>query len=453
MEKDLPFEGIDLYLHKVSKVFNAIGEEIKENGIIDEKIFKEGLRRLGIEEVELHGNEKLLRIGKGRFKDMIKNSLGRDVEFKQGDYAIFRIFTENKEPYFVLAKIGEETKGEYRFGGEEFYKRLGTDKFYIKIEDVIKNLKENLKDWYNKLIKGKVEEKEIGDHIIKILSEDKIKIINQKLNIEKTLELKNTEWHFIDQGRFLGIKGDIEVEFDGIKVKGTKVAIVTNGDGEIKMEILFETHHGDEIIDIDLKEDRLKFRYDHGGGQKSLHLVYYVIKSQDVKIDSSGIYINRRIAKEFHEVAKNARGLIGEVLSAIMHKKTDGSIKSIEVVGGVASPEGKADLHIEKINGKNYPDETKSTGDYTIEDIKTNLKRVKELFDKRRNEAIGQITWKFEKSFYIDSEYGTVTIIGIPKDILEASNSEYVKIDVLRVKVDRYGNIIEYIYIPEWYKP
>jgi predicted PurR-regulated permease PerM len=442
----------ELSKDKVAKVLNAIGEEIKENRKIDETIFKEGLRKLGIEEVEIQGED--LVIAADKFNDMVKNSLSDSAKIDEAKYLVFRIFTEDKGPNFIITKNGEgsKEKGRVHFGGVGFRKRIGSDKFYIKLEDVIKNPK----DWYNKLIKGKIEEIKINDNIIKILSENEIKIINEKTNLEETLKLENLEFNFITQGRFLGIEGDIVKElFDGIKLRGegTRISILTDGDGNMRKEIMFESEsHGHEITDIKLDDNKLIFKYYDKGEQP--HLVWYrfEINSQDVKIDFSGRYINcyvsKRIVDDYRNAERNMQGAITEIISAIIEKKRE-SCESIEVIGGVKSREGKADLHIKR--GKFYPGEVKSTGDYTIEEIKTNPERVKKLFEDYRDRAKDyQVLHKLKnKDFYKDSEYGIIYVIGIPKDA-KVTNDGYVKIDVLIVKVYK-DESYDILYKPSWY--
>ncbi|MEM2178915.1 MAG: hypothetical protein QW272_08870 [Candidatus Methanomethylicaceae archaeon] len=437
---------------KASRILNIIGEEIKENGINEAnkyEIFLKGLSKLGIEKKKITKDLRVL-ISKSTLENMIKLSLGKDIKVSEGDYLVFRIFTEDKGPNFIIAKINEE-KEQYKFGAEGFQEKIGTNEFFIKVEGIIKNPK----DWYNNLIKGKFDEIKINDdHIIKILSENEIKIINKKLNLERIIKLKDIDFLFIDQGRFLGIKGEIITEFNEIKLRGTRMAIVTDGDGNIFSEILFEGDHGRKITDIEFGDDVLRFRYKHGVGEeeKSWHLAYYKIKDQDIKIDSSEFYISKKVAERYHKEASQGKGLIGELIAAIIEKIRSGTCKLIEVAGGVSSPEGKADLHIVKINEKIYPEEVKSTGDYTIEDIKTNPEKVNALFNRRFKEAKGQIINDLKnRGFYKKSEYGIVAVIGIPKDAI-VTNDGYVKIDVLIAKVYSDGTY-DILYKPSWWKP
>jgi hypothetical protein len=387
---------------------------------------------------------------------MVKNSLSDSAKIDEAKYLVFRIFTEDKGPNFIITKNGEgsKEKGRVHFGGVGFRKRIGSDKFYIKLEDVIRNTQ----DWYNKLIKGKIEEIKINDNIIKILSENEIKIINEKTNLEETLKLENLEFNFITQGRFLGIEGDIVKElFDGIKLRGegTRISILTDGDGNMRKEIMFESEsHGHEITDIKLDDNKLIFKYYDKGEQPHLVWYRYKINSQDIKIDFSGRYMNcyisKRIVDDYHNAERNMQGAITEIISAIIEKRRE-SCELIEVIGGVKSREGKADLHIKR--GKFYPGEVKSTGDYTIEEIKTNPGKVKKLFEDYRDRAKDyQVLHKLKnKDFYKDSEYGIIYVIGIPKDA-KATNDGYVKIDVLIAKVykDNPNNPVS-LYVPNWW--
>jgi hypothetical protein len=247
--------------------------------------------------------DEMLHISTRTLENMIKKSLGRYIEFQQGDYLVFRIFTENKEPHFIIAKVGNEYSGEYRFGGVGFRERIGSEEFYIKIEDVIKTKS----DWYNKLIKGKTEEKGIGDyHTVKILSENEIKIINEKTNLEKILKLENLEFNFIDQGRSLGIKGDVEIEETGSKVK---IAICTDGDGNV----FIEASKGEgltKVEDIDLNENRIKFDTKEGPC-----ILYFVDPLKLVEVIQEGgkrlISIDAAEAW-FHAENNVMKGAIGE---------------------------------------------------------------------------------------------------------------------------------------------
>jgi acylphosphatase len=385
----------------------------------------------------------MLHISTRTLENMIKKSLGRYIEFQQGDYLVFRIFTENKEPHFIIAKVGNEYNGEYRFGGVGFRERIGSEGFYIKIEDVIKNPK----DWYNKLIKGKTEE--IKDyykdyHSVKILSENKIKIINEKLNIEKTLNLENIDFRFIDKGRALGIKGEIKIEETGSKVK---IAICTDGDGNIFMEVFEKKTRvsGNRIRSIDLNEERLKLKYLEG--EKDVCILYFVdpvtlVKEITKKLNKWFINIDAAEAW-FHAENNVVKGSIGEKAGMKMSKY----IPECEAEGEIARgrPSKYSDVRI-RPNGIESPEEVK-TCDLTGKSIEER----NDIFEKRLEEARGQIVNDFEKEVFKNSEAGIAIIIGFDENKIDP-NAEYVEIEVLIAKIDKNtGKIIEYIYAPEWY--
>ncbi|MEM3560530.1 MAG: hypothetical protein QW149_04050 [Nitrososphaerota archaeon] len=434
---------------KINKILNAIGEEIKENGINEEnkyEIFKKGLSRLGIEELKLSSDGTLIRIGKGKFENMIEKSLG-NVDFQKGDYLVLRIFTENKEPHFVIAEIGEEEAGVYRFGSVEFHKRIGTDKFYAKVESIIKNPR----DWYNNLIKGKFDEININDdYILKILSENEIKIINKKLNLEKAFKLKNVKLYFIDvvkwgeenRGRFLAIKGEVKTEFNKIKI-----GMATDGDGNIILETYTGTKEesGRRIEGIDLNEERLRIK--HKYGTVTLYFVDPLIFVKEIIGTENGKWlINIEGAEAWHALESNTvkKGAIGEMcgfkISEIKGYEPEGETAK----GGRWAP---SDVKI-KLNGIISPEEVK-TCDLTGKSIEERNK----IFKSALNGALKEIDQAFKKDDFKDSKAGIVIIIGFDENRIDP-NSKYVEIDVLIAKYDKATRkITEYISIPDWYNP
>jgi len=430
----------ELSKDKVSKVLNAIGEEIKENGIIDERIFEKGLERLGIEEVKIWGkDETLVGIYGKTFEDMIKISLG-NIEIKEGDYLIFRIFTEDKGPYFIIAKMGREGAKQCQFGGASFRERIGSEEFYIKIEDVIKNPK----DWYNKLIKGKIEE--IKDyykkyHTIKILSENEIKIINEKTKLEKILKLENVKLYFVDQGRFLGIKGDVKIEETGSEVE---IAIRTDGDGNI---VIGASKGEDlrEVKDIDLDENRIKF---YMKGDKCTLYFVNPLKLVETIQENGEWLISMDAAEAWFNAGENdvMKGAIGEKAGEKMSPYIEGCTSEGETAEG--RPSGFSDVKI-KLDGIDSPEEVK-TCDLTGKSIK----ECNEVFRRKLSEAIRQIENEFKKEVFKNSKAGIVIIIGFDKNkLLKNPYAKYVKIDVLIAKVpSEKPSDYKILSAPEWFK-
>ncbi|MEM2927741.1 MAG: hypothetical protein QXP60_02050, partial [Nitrososphaerota archaeon] len=436
---------------KINKILNAIGEEIKENGINEKNvydIFKKGLSKLGIEEVELSEKEKRIWISKNAFENMIKMSLGYDIKVSEGDYLVFRIFTEDNGPHFVITEIGEEYKGGYRFQGVGFRKRIGTDEFFIKVEGIIKNPR----DWYNNLIKGKFDEINIKDiskdakndyHVIKILSENEIKIINKKLNLEKTLKLENVKMYFIDriddQARFLAIKGEVRI---GEEENMIKIGIATDGDGNIFLEAYtgIEREQGRRITDIDLNENRLRIK--HKDGVSILYFVDPLSLVKEIDEKNGKWLINIDAAEAWHDVENTVmQGAIGEICGLKISK-----IKGYEPEGEIAR--GKrgppSDLKI-KLDGIISPEEIKSR------DLTGKSREERNaIFDDALEEAIGQIDQYFKKDDFKDSKAGIIIIIGFDKNRIDP-NSKYVEIDVLILKVPKKGKP-EIICKPSWWK-
>jgi hypothetical protein len=428
----------ELSKDKVAKVLNAIGEEIKENRKIDETIFKEGLRKLGIEEVKLYeGEERILQIYKEYLKIMIEKSLGDNVEIKKGDYLIFRIFTEDKGPHFIIAEIGEPKGKYYKLGGVGFYKRIGSENFYIKIEDVIKNPK----DLYNKLIKGKIEEIKINDNTVKILSENEIKIINEKTKLEKILKLENVELYFVDQGRFLGIKGDVKIEETGSEVE---IAIRTDGDGNI---VIGASKGEDlrEVKDIDLDENRIKF---YMKGDKCTLYFVNPLKLVETIQENGEWLISMDAAEAWFNAGENdvMKGAIGEKAGEKMSPYIEGCTSEGETAEG--RPSGFSDVKI-KLDGIDSPEEVK-TCDLTGKSIK----ECNEVFRRKLSEAIRQIENEFKKEVFKNSKAGIVIIIGFDKNkLLKNPYAKYVKIDVLIAKVpSEKPSDYKILSAPEWFK-
>jgi hypothetical protein len=332
--------------------------------------------------------------------------------------------------------MGTEHEGIYEFGGDVPRKRIGSENFYIKIEDVIKNPK----DWYNKLIKGKIEEIKIKDNTVKILSENEIKIINEKTKLEKILKLENVELYFIDQGRSLGIKGDVEIEEAGSKVK---IAIRTDGDGNIVMGAS-KKEDLREVKDIDFDENRIKF-----DTKEDKCILYFVnpLKLVEVIREGGKWLISRDAAEAWFDAGKNnvRKGAIGEKCGEKMSPYIEGCTPEGETAEG--KPSDYSDVKI-RLNGIPSPEEVK-TCDLTDKSIE---ERNGEFNIELRG-AIKQIKEDFEKERFKNSEAGIAIIIGFDENKLNP-NAEYVEIEVLIAKYDRNtGKISEYIYVPKWFNP